>query len=109
MKVLCAYCGTRPAVNRDHVVPKVIRAKYQRRLTVVRDEEVLYAPARPAIPPELLETVPACFECNHRKGTRKLVPPSWADKLPALRAAIPGHWRVWDGNPMAAAFREVYK
>ena len=89
-KVRCAYCNNRPAVNRDHVIPKATRKHGA------------------AIPAELLLTVPACFECNMRKGTRKLVPPSWKDKIGALKEAIPGQWRVWDGDPMSPAFREVH-
>lgn len=81
----CSYCGTRRAVNQDHVVPKTMRKRYD-------------------VPAELLLTVPACFECNIRKGTRKLVPPSWADKIPALKDALPGRWRVWNGDPKSPSF-----
>ena len=85
----CAYCGN-PAVNMDHVIPKSVARRY-------------------LVPIDLLATVPSCFTCNIRKGTRKLVPPSWADKIPALKAAIPGRWRVWSGDPLEPAFREVHR
>lgn len=87
---LCAYCQERPAVNRDHVVPRVMAKRYE-------------------LPDELRLTVPACFECNIRKSTRKLVPSSWADKIPALKALIPGQWRVWKGNPKEIAFAAVHR
>ena len=89
---LCAYCRSRPAINHDHVIPRAIAKK-----------------RAGLIPDELLITVPACFECNIRKGTRKLVPPSWAAKIPALKELIPGQWRVWDGNPMSPAFTAVHR
>lgn len=90
--MLCAYCGERRAVNRDHVVPRVLQKKYKDRL-----------------PAELRGTVPSCFECNIRKGTRKLVPPSWSKSIPALKEIIPGKWRVWRGNPRETSFVEVAK
>lgn len=93
-RVRCAYCRERYAVNRDHVVPKSYRKH------------------RPtdSIPTHLRETVPACFQCNLRKGTRRLVPPSWADRLDELNEVLPGvPWRVWDGNPKAPAFSEVWR
>lgn len=60
------------------------------------------------IPVELLETVPSCFACNILKGTRKLVPLSWADRIPQIEALIPGQWRVWQGDPLDPAFRLVH-
>jgi len=98
---ICAYCGLRRAVNLDHVVPKSTPLwKYRRDLVEIP----------PAIAHgELTATVPACFDCNIRKGARRLVPPSWADKIDALNDYFGGTpWRVWDGNPQAAAFREVH-
>lgn len=87
---VCAYCRNAQAVNRDHVVPKSYRRK---------------AP----IPDDLAGTVPACFACNIRKGNRRLVPASWADKLAALEAAYPGTpWRIWNGDPKSSAYAEVH-
>lgn len=85
----CAYCGQR-AIHQDHVVPK----SYRR--------------IRP-IPDELSGTVPACGSCNWLKGQRRLVPPSWEDKLPALIEAYPGTtWRVWTGGLKEQAYRSVH-
>ena len=89
--VKCAYCRERPAVTMDHVIPRSIAKKY-----------------KGLIPAALLLTVPACLTCNIRKGTRKLVPPSWANKIAQLREVIPGHWRCWNGDPKAASFRVTY-
>ena len=91
---LCAYCRRRLAVNRDPVIPKAL---LRRLLKAGLD-----------ISAELLALEPACFECNVLKGTRKLVPPSWADKIPALKELLPGPWRTWDGNPMSPAFTQTF-
>lgn len=91
---MCAYCGA-PAVNKDHVVPKSLQRKCR----------LLGIP----LSAELSATVNACFACNIRKATRKLVPPSWADKIPALKEAIPGQWRVWNGDPKAKSFTAVHR
>ena len=95
----CAYCGVRKAVNRDHVIPRSLIRNYNR-----------FAPDdAPSIPAEWLEVVGACFECNIRKSSRRLVPPSWIKRVKALNRFFPGTpWRVWNGNPQAAAFREVH-
>ena len=86
----CAYCRKARAVNRDHVVPKSYRRK---------------AP----IPQELCGTVPACFACNIRKGNRRLVPASWADRLGLLESYYPGTpWRVWMGDVREPAYSEVW-
>ena len=86
----CAYCGTERAVNSDHVIPKYLAKRH------------------PELPQELTATVPSCFPCNIRKGTRKLVPESWADKIPALKDAIPGSWRVWHGSTQEDSYREAW-
>lgn len=88
---LCAYCGKRRAVNSDHVVPRSLARRF------------------PDMPAELRATVPSCFDCNIRKGTRKLVPPSWEPYIPGLTLLIPGHWRVWHGDPSEPAFRETWR
>ena len=88
---ICEYCGQRRAVNRDHVVPKSLQKRY-------------YLPAY------LSGTVGSCFECNIRKGTRALVPSSWAEHISALKEYIPQrHWREWDGDPKSPAFNGVHK
>jgi hypothetical protein len=93
----CAYCQKRRAVNRDHVVPRSLVKRLKGR------------PLRSDIPEELLVTVPACLFCNTGKGTRRLVPPSWADRVALLNELIPGKpWRVWDGDTKSPAYREVW-
>ena len=87
----CAYCGKRRGIHQDHVIPRTL-AKRRKGL----------------IPAALLVTVACCGECNWLKSTRKLVPPSWADRIPALKEAIPGPWRTWDGDPKAEAFVAVH-
>lgn len=97
--MICAYCGERRAVGRDHVVPKTIAKRLKLRKSRRNN---------PDFPQDLLATVPACLECNVRKSTRKLVPPSWEDKIPRLVELLPGPWRVWRGDPLEVAFREVH-
>lgn len=88
----CAYCGIRRAVNRDHVIPKSLRKK------------------RGVLPLHLLITEPSCFECNIRKGSRHLVPPSWEHLVDELNKVVGGaEWRVWRGDPAEPAFREVHR
>lgn len=88
---VCAYCQKARAVNKDHVVPKSIQRKY-------------------ALHPVLCETVPACFACNMLKGSRRLIPESWTDRLTLLRRELPGvEWRVWHGDPKEPAFAEVHR
>ena len=91
--IRCSYCGS-PAQCRDHVVPKSLWSKYSCHWTVVG---------------YVRETVPACNNCNLRKGTRALVPPSWASRLDALNEIIPTRaWRVWDGDPRSPAYTETH-
>lgn len=96
---MCAYCQERPAISRDHVVPKYL----------VKKGSEFRAKRRKALGAELLQTVGACNECNWLKGTRKLIPPSWEDKIPALKTAIPGHWRVWHGYHPGERHEDAYK
>lgn len=77
---MCAYCGER-AVHMDHVVHRFERKK------------------RAGIPTEFLGLEPACMKCNITKGTRRLVPPSWAHQLDAMNEFFGGtRWRTWDGG-----------
>lgn len=83
----------------DHVVPRSLVRRYNR-----------YAPIEaPSIPPEWLDTVPACFKCNIRKGPRRLVPPSWekcVEKMNAFFGGVP--FRVWHGDPSEPAYAEAW-
>ena len=90
---LCAYCGVNRAIHSDHVVPKSLLKKHLELRAFTW----------------LAAKVPSCGECNWRKGTRRLVPPSWASKVAALNELLPGtEWRVWDGNPASKAFARVH-
>lgn len=87
---MCAYCASARAVHMDHVVPKSLAKRHD-------------------LPAEFTATVPACFACNTRKGARRLLPPSWADKVDELNELLPGTpWRVWAGSVDEPAYREVH-
>jgi hypothetical protein len=93
--VRCAYACSLPAVHADHVVPRLLQKKYARM-------------GKP-LPAELCVTVPACFNHNILKGTRRLVPPSWAGKVDELNGLVSGaRFRVWHGSAAEPAFREVH-
>lgn len=88
--ILCAYCRRMPGATADHVVPR----SYRRRAE---------------LPKRLRGTVRACWECNLRKGNRRLLPSSWADRVDQLNDLLPGTpWRTWDGSTTSPAYREVW-
>ena len=97
--MMCEYCHERRAGNLDHVIPRSVVKK--------RERECRIWPHQPMIPPELRETVGACHSCNVAKGTRLLIPASWADRLDELNALNLGTFRVWDGS--AEALRIVVR
>lgn len=99
---VCSYCGVARGVNADHVLP---RSAYKRLRLPLRPTAALLT-AR-GLPSWLLDTADSCFDDNIRKGTRLLIPPSWAPRLDALNALGIGTFRVWDGSP--EALREVVK
>lgn len=70
----CQYCGGR-AIHADHIVPIAMRRRHKG----FDGDEWLTA---------------SCGPCNWRKGTRRLAPASFADRLDQL----PGTWRIWDGS-----------
>lgn len=85
-------------------MPKLLRKGYEADGRIIRQDW-----DKAAIPSDFLGTVPCCFECNMRKGTRRLVPPSWAGKVDALNAFFGGtEWRVWRGDPKEEAFTKVH-
>jgi 5-methylcytosine-specific restriction endonuclease McrA len=101
----CAYCGVRRAVNQDHVVPKSLRKNYMANVRVSQTRREWMS----CIPEDLLGLVGTCFECNHLKAARRLVPPSWADKVDALNEFFGGTpWRVWHGDVKELAFTKVH-
>ena len=86
----CAYCG-QPAIHMDHVVPKSLQRKWH-------------------VPKEWKGTVPCCGPCNWRKGTRRLVPPSWEKHVEALNEFFGGSpFRVWHGDVSEPAFAQVHR
>ncbi|MPZ71414.1 MAG: hypothetical protein GEU71_18110 [Actinobacteria bacterium] len=88
----CAYCG-QPAVNGDHVIPRSTVRHYNA------------SDATESIPSAWLAVVPSCFACNIRKGTRRLVPPSWAKRVKAMNRFFGGtKWRVWQGDTSEVAY-----
>jgi 5-methylcytosine-specific restriction endonuclease McrA len=83
---VCAYCGRR-AHTKDHVVHKhrFRDPRLAERLGFAHDSDS--------------NLVAACWQCNNRRGTRKLVPPSWEWRIPALNELFPGfQWQLWDGG-----------
>jgi hypothetical protein len=93
----CVYCGERRAVTRDHVIPRAVLRTYN---ATAPDDA-------PSVPPEWLGEVPACLECNVRKGRRRFVPPSWADQVSQLNEFFGAIWSVWSGDPAEPEFRKV--
>ena len=91
---LCAYCGIRPGIHEDHVVPRIA---YKR------------LPKGAIVPSWLYDTVRACLECNLRKFTRLLIPPSWTDRRGQLNDLGIGVFRVWHGDVRELAFTETWK
>lgn len=92
---VCAYCRKKRATHSDHVVPKSLKKTHK--------------DIWEAAPNLCGATVPACHECNWRKGTRRLVPPSWSDYVETLNVYFPGTpWRVWMGDVTEDAYREVH-
>lgn len=100
----CAYCQTERGVNQDHVVPKSLVKKHAR--DVASTSSWVHEP----IPSDFLGTVDCCLTCNVNKGTRRLVPPSWADKVEELNAFFGGTpFRVWSGDTREPAFVETHR
>lgn len=94
----CVYCG-KPAVNGEHVIPRALVRKYN----ATAPEEA------PSIPAEWLVVEPSCFNCNIRKGTRRLVPPSWKHRIAAMNRFFGGvEWRIWSGDPADPAYAKAW-
>lgn len=86
--MICSYCGTARAVTVDHVVHKF---RFKRAGFA---EKVGFAVNAPE------NRVPACFDCNMRKGTLRLVPKSHAHLIPTLNKLGRVPWRVWNGGKL---------
>ena len=80
----CVYCG-KPAVQQDHIFSKALRRRF----------------------PDFTDTVPACFKCNMLKGTRCLIPPSWAHRQAELEELTSKRWQVWAGDPRELGAEKV--
>lgn len=85
--MICAYACTERAVHQDHVIPRSLFKKHRNLAALL------------GFGPDGDNLVGACFAHNVRKGTRRYVPPSWADKLDFINALVPGaKFQVWDGG-----------
>ncbi len=76
MRTVCSYCLEAPAIHSDHIFSKALRRRF----------------------PEWDMTVPACFDCNILKGTRRLLPPSYAHRQQEIEGLTGKRWKVWDGS-----------
>ncbi len=81
----CAYCRKEPAVHLDHIMSRALRRRF----------------------PDFTDTVPACFKCNMIKGTRRLIPPSWAHRQAELEELTSHPWQVWNGDPRELGAQKV--
>lgn len=87
----CAYCGRANPRTIDHIIPNADRQRFG---IDFLDERYMVA---------------CCLGDNSMKGTRRLLPPSWASRVEEMNAAFPGApWRVWRGGSDEPAFREVH-
>ncbi len=84
----CAYCSGR-ATEIDHILSRA----EGRRAGIERDNEAWI--------------VSACHDCNGRKGTRRLLPPSWAHHHQALEEMTGKKWQVWSGDPRELGAEKV--
>ncbi len=76
----CAYCGG-SAGTIDHILSKA----ESRRQGIARDDKAWI--------------VACCHRCNWRKGTRRLIPASWAPRQAELEEMTNKKWQVWSGDP----------
>ena len=75
--MICSYCEKARQVHQDHIFSKALRRRF---------------PAWENV------TVPACYRCNMVRGTRRLLPPSWADRQAELEELTGKRWAVWTGG-----------
>jgi 5-methylcytosine-specific restriction endonuclease McrA len=96
----CAYCGQTKPVHMDHVLAKSLVRNYN------RSRKLFSWQNRPEIPAEWLAKVPACFQCNMLKSTRRLLPPTWAHRVDAISGFFLGaRFQVWDGGRLPEVAR----
>ncbi len=84
----CAYHPGR-ANTMDHIFSKA----EGRRWGIARDDEQWI--------------VAACHTCNHRRGTRRLLPPSWAHRQAELEELTGKKWQIWSGDPAELGAEKV--
>lgn len=75
--MICAYCSEARAIHTDHVVPGAWRRRHG-----ITGSDTRYH-------------VPACFDCNIRKGVRKYYPPGFDV---SLLPGKPESWQCWRGG-----------
>lgn len=97
----CEYCRVRPAGNADHVVPKA------RLATAIKEHTMGIRAIDPLkdAPDWLRDTIPSCFQCNTKKATRLLAPPSWKSRIKRLNKIGLGTFQVWDGGRLPEVVR----
>ncbi len=95
----CAYCQGKRMMDRssgvartiDHILSKA----EGRRQGIARDDKAWI--------------VACCHRCNWRKGTRRLIPPSWAHRQAELEELTSKKWAVWSGDPRELGAEEVLR
>ena len=114
--VVCSYCRVARAVHSDHIVPVALRRRHRECARCGHENEHFpvagcsFDVGRRVAEASRFCTckhykswddvkVPACGNCNWRKGTRRLVPMDYEpfDSLPGTRP-----WQRWSGEPMGA-------
>jgi hypothetical protein len=87
MDAQCVYNCDQRAVHQDHVIARALFKRHRNLATLL------------GFGPDGENLVPSCFDHNIRKGNRRYVPESWADKLELINSLIPGaKHQVWDGG-----------
>lgn len=88
----CAYCGCADPRTIDHILPNADRQRFG---IDFLDERFMVA---------------SCLSDNVNRGTRRLLPQSWAHRVEEMNARFPGTpWRIWDGDVNNPAYREVHR
>ncbi len=89
-RYLCQYCGS-IARTIDHILSKA----ESRRQGIARDDEAWI--------------VACCHDDNLRRGTRRLLPPSWAHRQQELEELTGKKWAVFTGDPRELGAEKVLR